>query len=181
MAAVSGTNPVPGWQRIMLDAALIALVVSGLLWLLAHYAFGAGREEIGLPHWSEAWLMRAHGLAGFVVLVAVGTFLSVHVPRGWRMRENRSFEITMLACLGIAVATAYALYYFAPDPVRPALGWLHSAVGCAWGTTVVCHRRRKTTRTTVSLQAAGEAARPSQTGATRLALGANNAQESDRK
>jgi len=129
---------------VSLDAALIALVGSGLLWLLAHYGFGAGREEIGLPHWSESWLMRVHGFAGFVALVAVGAFLPLHVPRGWRMREERGLEITMLVCLAIAVVTAYALYYFAPDSVRPSLGWVHAAIGCAWGATIVWHRRRRT-------------------------------------
>lgn len=146
MAAVNGGNPVPGWQRASLDAALIALVVTGLVWLLVHYASGAGREDAGLPHWSEPWLMRAHGLAAFAVLLAVGAFLSLHVPRGWRMREDRRFEIAMLACFGIAAATAYALYYFAPDPMRPALGWLHAAIGCAWGATIVWHRRKRMTR-----------------------------------
>jgi hypothetical protein len=143
MAAIGDSNPVPRWQRAGLDSALIVLTVSGLLWLVAHYAFGAGREDIGLPHWSESWLMRAHGLAGFVVLVAVGAFLPLHVPRGWRMRRERGLEITMLVCLGLAVLTAYCLYYFAPDPVRPSLGWLHAAVGSAWGATVAWHRRNR--------------------------------------
>jgi hypothetical protein len=181
MAAVNGSNPVPGWQRVSLDAALIALVVTGLLWLLAHYTFGAGREEIGLPHWSEAWLMRAHGLAGFVVLVAVGAFLPLHVPRGWRMRENRRLEITMLACLVIAAATAYGLYYFAPDSVRPALGWLHAAIGGAWGVTIVWHRRNKMTRGTMSFRAEGGESRTLQSGIIRSSLATRSDQESARK
>lgn len=143
---MSGSNPVPGWQRLSLDTALIALVVTGLLWLLVHYALGAGREDVGLPHWSEPWLMRLHGLAGFAVLVAVGAFLPVHVPRGWRMRQERGLEVTMLALLAVAVITAYALYYFAPDPIRPSLGWLHAAIGCAWGGTIVWHRRNRKAR-----------------------------------
>jgi hypothetical protein len=125
MATLNGGNPVPGWQRISLDVALITLVASGLLWLLGHYAFGAGREDIGLPHWSESWSMRLHGLAGFAVLVAVGAFLPLHVPRGF------------------AVLTAYALYYFAPDAIRPALGWFHALLGGAWGLTIIWHRRKR--------------------------------------
>ena len=144
MASVSGSNPVQGWQKVSLDTSLIALVVSGLLWLLVHYVFGAGREE--LPHWSEAWLMRLHGLAGFAVLVTVGAFLPVHVPRGWRIRQERGFEVTMLASLAVAVITAYALYYFAPDTIRPSLGWLHAVIGCAWGGTIMWHRRKRNAR-----------------------------------
>jgi hypothetical protein len=144
MAALGG-NPVPAWQRVTLDTALIALVASGLLWLLVHYAFGAGREEIGLPHWSEVWLIRLHGLAGFAALVAVGAFLPLHLPRGWRMRQERWLEVSMLACLALAVLTAYCLYYFAPETLRPSLGWVHAVIGCAWGLAVVWHRRRKKT------------------------------------
>ena len=143
---MSGSNPVQGWQKVSLDTALIALVVSGLLWLLVHYALGAGRDEVGLPHWSEAWLMRLHGLAGFAVLVAVGAFLPVHVPRGWRMRQERGFEVAMLGLLAVVVITAYALYYFAPDTIRPSLGWLHAVIGCAWGGTIVWHRRKRNAR-----------------------------------
>jgi hypothetical protein len=125
--------------------------------------------------------MRAHGLAGFVVLVAIGAFLPVHVPRGWRMRQDRRLEITMLACLAIAAATAYALYYFAPDPVRPALGWMHAAVGCAWGATIVWHRRSKAIQPAVSFRAEGEESRRSQGGITASAFETRKDQESARK
>jgi len=143
MAAIGGGNPVPGWQRASLDAALIALVISGALWLLVHYTLGAGREDIGLPHWSEVWLIRVHGLAGFVVLIAVGAFLPLHLPRGWRMRQERWFEIAMLSCLVITVISAYCLYYFAPESTRAGLGWLHAVLGVAWGATIVWHRRKR--------------------------------------
>jgi uncharacterized membrane protein YhdT len=143
MAALGERNPVARWQRVSLDGALLALAASGLVWLLAHYGFGAGREEIGLPHWSEAWLMRVHGLAGFAVLLVVGAFLPLHVPRGWRLQPQRGFEITMLTLLGIAIVTAYCLYYFAPDTVRPLLGWVHAIAGCVAGGAVLWHRRRR--------------------------------------
>ena len=140
MAAVGGNNPVPRWQRLGLDTATSVLLVSGSFWLLVHYVFGAGNQEIGLPHWSESWLMRLHGLAAFVALIAVGAFLPLHVPRGWRARSQRGLEITMLACLALTVITAYCLYYFAPDWIRPSLGWLHTGLGCAWGATILVHR-----------------------------------------
>lgn len=140
MAAVGSTNPVARWQRLSLDASTSLLVVTGSLWLLAHYLYGAGNDAIGLPHWSEAWLMRLHGLAAFIVLIAIGAFLAVHVPRGWRMRPQRRLEIALLACLVLAVVTAYCLYYFAPDWVRPALGWVHAGLGTCWGITILVHR-----------------------------------------
>jgi len=140
MAAITGTNPVARWQKVCLDAALIVQLLSGGLWLIVHYTIGAGSEEIGLPHWSEAWLMRLHGFAAFVILVAIGSFFAVHVPRGWRIRGLRGIDLTMLVCLAVTVITAYCLYYFAPDSIRPSLGWLHAGLGCAFGATVLVHR-----------------------------------------
>jgi hypothetical protein len=143
MAALTGTNPVARWQKRTLDAALIGQVLTGCIWLLVHYTIGGGRAETGLPHWSEAWLMRVHGLAAFVVLVALGSFLAVHVPRGWRMRPVRRLDITMLACFLLAAVTAYCLYYFAPDWIHSPLGWLHAGLGGAAGVTIVVHRTRR--------------------------------------
>jgi hypothetical protein len=143
VAAVGERNPVAAWQRVLLDAALWTLAVSGLAWLLMHYVFGAGRDDIGLPHWSEAWLMRLHGLAGFAMLVVFGAFLPWHVPRGWRMQPRRGLEVSLLGTLGAAIVTAYCLYYFAPETLRPGLGWLHAALGCAAGLAVWWHRRRR--------------------------------------
>ena len=37
----------------------------------------------------------------------------------------------------------YLLYYFAPETLRPALGWVHSAVGIAMGVFLLAHRRQK--------------------------------------
>lgn len=144
MAALSERNPVARWQKTGLDGALIVLVVTGVAWLVAHYLFGAGNEGIGLPHPSEAWWMRVHGLAGFVLLIVFGAFLPLHVPRGWRIQPRRGVEIVLLTMLATAIVTAYCLYYFTPDMVRPALGWLHAVLGAGAGAAVIWHRRRRT-------------------------------------
>ena len=143
MAALGERNPVARWQRVLLDTALWILAVSGAGWLIAHYGYGAGSEEIGLPHWSEAWLMRLHGLAGFAMLVVFGAFLPLHVPRGWRTQRRRGVEVALLVTLVASIVTAYCLYYFAPEPLRPALGWVHAAVGSTAGLAVWWHRRRR--------------------------------------
>ncbi len=143
MAAVGERNPVARWQRSALDAALVALAVTGIAWLLAHYLYGAGNEAVGLPHPAEPWLIRVHGLAAFVALIVFGAFLPAHVPRGWRMQPRRRVEIALIAALAAAIVTAYVLYYFAPDTVRPALGWIHAAVGVAGGLALVLHRWRR--------------------------------------
>jgi hypothetical protein len=157
----------PRWQRRMLYTSGTALLASGLAWLVLHYAAGAGAGE--LPHPLEAWTMRLHGLAAFAGLFMLGVVADSHIPRGWRMsapvRPRTEFRSALheaspmrrrhrwarqrhsgvwLATLGGALAlTGYLLYYFAPETLRPALGWLHSGLGVAMGGVLLEHQRRK--------------------------------------
>ncbi|HEX6706685.1 MAG TPA: hypothetical protein VF169_18140 [Albitalea sp.] len=140
----------PAWQRACLFGSGALLLVTGVAWLVVHYGFGAGAG--GLPHPLEAWTMRLHGLAAFVALFVLGVLAAVHIPTGWRMStrhrhaHQRGSGLTLCVLAGLAVATGYLLYYFAPEPVRPALGWLHAAAGLALSAMFAVHRRRAASR-----------------------------------
>ena len=134
-----------GWQRAWIVATGLVLLATGLAWLVVHETVGGGSG--GLPHPSEAWLMRAHGLAGFAALFGLGTLAAHHIPHGWRLgarhRHAAQRRTGLLLCaLGALLAgTGYALYYFAPEPVRPALGWVHAGLGVAMAALLFAHRR----------------------------------------
>lgn len=137
-------NPVPGWQRVALYGAVNVLLLTGVLWLGVHYTIGAGAGE--LPQPAEAWLMRLHGLAGFLALFVFGVLAAAHIPHGWRAtrhphaRGQRGSGIA-LCVLGACLAlSAWLLYYFAPEYIRPTLGWLHAAAGLAMGVVLSIHR-----------------------------------------
>ena len=140
-------NRLARWQRRTLYATGGLLLASGALWLALHYGVGAGAGE--LPHPLEAWAMRVHGLAGCAALVMLGVLAAAHVPHGWRISgrlrwagQRRSGVI--LCSLGAAlVLSGYLLYYFAPDPIRPALGWVHAAAGLGMALLLLSHRRRE--------------------------------------
>jgi hypothetical protein len=138
-------NHLAPWQRRTLYASGATLVASGLVWLALHYGAGAGAGE--LPHPLEAWAMRLHGLAGFVALFMLGVLAAGHVPHGWRISgrlrwaEQRRSGM-MLCALGAALAgSGYLLYYFAPDTVRPAMGWAHALMGLVMAALLAGHRR----------------------------------------
>jgi hypothetical protein len=132
------------WQRQVLYGAGAVLLASGALWLALHY----GRGADALPSPLEPWTMRLHGLAGFAALFAFGALAAAHVPQGWRFSHRmrwarqRSSGLALCVLAGTLALTGYLLYYFAPDPVRPTLGWLHSALGVAMAVLVASHRRR---------------------------------------
>ena len=70
------------------------------------------------------------------------------VPQGWRFTVRgvrvgqRSTGIALCVLAGALALTGYLLYYFAPDSVRPGLGWLHSGLGATMAGLVVVHRRK---------------------------------------
>ena len=135
---MAALNPLRGWQRRLLYATAGLLLASGLCWLAVHYLWGAGADQ--LPHPLEPWLMRLHGAAAFAALFLAGMLAAAHVPQGWRM-STRSPHLRRrwagqrrtglaLCLLGAAGAVSgYLLYYFAPEPVRPVLGWAHAVLG----------------------------------------------------
>lgn len=135
----------PAWHRRLLQGSGLLLLATGGLWLALHYSVGAGAGE--LPHPLEAWCLRLHGAAAFAGLFVLGLLAATHIPQGWRLSERRRWSNQrrsgLWLCVGAAtlVLTGYLLYYFAPETIRPALGWAHAAVGAAVASGIVWHRR----------------------------------------
>lgn len=120
---------------------------TGVLWLAVHYSVGAGAGE--LPHPIEAWSIRLHGFAAFWGLFMFGVLSASHVPRGWKYTgkyhwtRQRKSGLTLCVLAVFLAVTGYMLYYFAPEPVRPALGWVHALTGVAMGALILFHMRNK--------------------------------------
>jgi hypothetical protein len=135
---------VAGWQRATLYASGGMLLLTGLAWLGVHYTVGAGAGE--LPHPIETWGLRLHGLGAFAGLFVLGALTAAHVPQGWRLSHRRRWAAQrhtglILCGLGAGLAlTGYALYYFAPEAVRPLLGGLHAAIGIVMAICLIRHR-----------------------------------------
>ncbi len=135
----------PRWQRHALHASGALLLLTGLAWLALHYSVGAGTGE--LPHPLEAWCLRLHGLVAMLGVFVLGALAAAHIPQGWRLSRRWHLagqQRTGLLLCGLAallVLTGYLLYYFAPDDLRPALGWTHAGLGIAMAGLTLWHRR----------------------------------------
>lgn len=135
----------PRWQRRALTTSGTLLLLTGILWLALHYSMGAGAGE--LPHPLEAWCLRLHGLAAMAGLFVLGVLAAAHVPHGWRLSQRwrlagqQRTGVLLCALAALLVLSGYLLYYFAPDDVRPGLGWLHAGIGVVMTGVVLWHRR----------------------------------------
>ncbi len=136
----------PRWQRLALYIVGGALLLSGAVWLVLHYSLGAGAGE--LPHPLEAASLRLHGLAAFGGLFVLGALAAAHIPQGWRLSHRRRWSgqrrsgVTLCTLAALLVLTGYLLFYFAPEALRPALGWLHAAAGVSMAALLLSHRRQ---------------------------------------
>ena len=148
-----GLRPSP-WQRQGLALLAALLVVSGAGWLALHYSLGAGNGE--LPHPVEPWLMRLHGAAAFAALFAAGVLSGHHIPAAWRQaqrprqRTQRRSGLLICASAALVVLSGYALYYLAPEALRPALGWGHAGTGMLLVGAGCWHGARRRRRATTS-------------------------------
>jgi uncharacterized protein involved in response to NO len=93
--------------------------------------------------------MRLHGLAAFVGLFVFGVVSASHIARGWLFTAQedwtgqRKTGIALCVLAIVLALTGYLLYYFAPEEVRPALGWVHAVAGVAMGVLIAFHQRDK--------------------------------------
>ena len=133
------------WQRDALYLSGAVLLLTGCLWLAIHYSIGAGAGE--LPHPLEVWSLRVHGLAAFAGVFVLGVLAAAHIPQGWRLSQRRRWVaqrrsgLWLCASGALLVLSGYALFYFAPEAARPAMGWAHAVIGTVMALLIASHRR----------------------------------------
>src|SRR5206468_2391653 len=82
----AGMNRLPVVQRLLLYAALLVLLATGVAWELSRGSLAT-------------WLMKLHGAAAMVALILVGTLIAHHIPAGWTSLKNRWSGGLLLAVL----------------------------------------------------------------------------------
>jgi hypothetical protein len=88
---------------------------------------------------AAAWLLMTHGGAAMAVLLLLGALVPLHMRRGWLARRNRITGSVMVACNAVFVLTAFGLYYFGSETLRPWASRLHIAVGLLVPVLFVVH------------------------------------------
>jgi hypothetical protein len=115
-------------QRALVYVALLALVVTGLLW----------EADV-----ARALLMKIHGAAAMATLVLFGVLIARHVPTGWSAaRANRLSGALLLATSLWLTLTGYLLYYSGSEALRDYASQTHFWVGVAFTAVFALHQVR---------------------------------------
>lgn len=109
----------------------ILYVVSAVLWLTG---------TIWLLVQSSL-LMKLHGAAAMVFLMAFGALWLEHVPEGWTQKEHRPSGVTLTATCAVLIFTGWGLYYLAGDTVRSGMHWVHTIMGLLLPVIIFLHVR----------------------------------------
>jgi hypothetical protein len=123
--------------RYALYAVLAALFASGAAWLVANQFKEAPDADI----WQSiaANLLMIHGGAAMVMLLLLGALFPLHVRLSWRSRRNRIMGMLLMSVSMILIVTAFGLYYFGSDMLRPWMSWIHTVVGLALPGVILVH------------------------------------------
>ena len=113
--------------RWALYAACAVLFVTGAGWLLAD----AWKESADVWQEVAANLLMVHGGAAMIALMLLGALVPLHLRRAWRAKRNRVTGSAMASVNAILIITAFGLYYFGSDAVRPWTSRIHYGLGLA--------------------------------------------------
>lgn len=136
-ASAAVTLALPRWQRNAIYATVALVALSGLGWLLATWT--DAETTSAATRSTATWLLRAHGIAAYGLLVAAGSVLPLHLRLGWRLGRNRWSGSALVGLLLVLAGSGLWLYYGPPDG-RDAVSIAHWAVGLGLPVWLVLHR-----------------------------------------
>jgi hypothetical protein len=130
---------IPRRRRMSLYVALAVLFGSGILWLVFHY-FLMRRGEFGMePHALEAWWLRLHGAAAFVILWFAGLLWGTHARPNLMRQRWRASGIVIVTLLALLAISGYLLYYAANDGLHDAARLVHWVLGLSLAVPLLIH------------------------------------------
>jgi hypothetical protein len=126
-------------RRYLIYAIGWMLWLSGVLWLLFHYALMQKGEFGDTPHPLEPWWLRLHAAMAFAALWACGLVWGVHVVAGWRTGRQRWSGGGAMGVLAWLALSGYLLYYLGDEQWRAIMSVAHWAAGLALPALLALH------------------------------------------
>ncbi len=127
------------WQIWLLTVSGTVLWLSGAGWLLLHY-YGQVQGEFGVEtNPLEPWFLRLHGLVLIPALMAFGSLMVAHIPKGWKDKSQRVAGIALTVVMGVLILSGYLLYYLGVEWLRDWTSLVHWLMGLALPAVFVWH------------------------------------------
>jgi hypothetical protein len=135
-------------HRVAIYALTVALIVSGIGWIVACYALAPPGDPLPAPHPLAGPLLAIHGIAAYAALVAYALVGHAHLRTGWRVPALRGAALALLATIVALGATGIGFYYVATESAIPIIRWTHIAAGVLLPCGLALHiaRGRRVTR-----------------------------------
>ncbi len=141
--------------RHLLAWGCIALLATGVAWLLGHDVWLQQTPFGPQPHPMVAWLLRAHGAIAWCVTLVGGVVWQVHVRPAWRGvrrrwrhahrirparhgRARTASGVLLVSALAVLLASAIGLQY-APEESHAWLSVTHWTLGLALAVALLWH------------------------------------------
>jgi lipid-A-disaccharide synthase-like uncharacterized protein len=118
------------WHRRAVIALGIALALTGLLWMVGHYALLFLPERDGPePRAALHVVLIVHGAVGYAAAVLFGSLLGRHVPAGLLRRRKVISGLAAVVLIAGLLGSALLLYYASSEAMRDAASVAHQALG----------------------------------------------------
>ena len=127
------------WQRRSLYVLFAALLLSGGLWLIAHYFLRTSSEFGASIHPWEHPVMQAHGAFALLICIISGSLIHWHIKRAHQAQRNRASGWTMVGFMLTLLITGYGLYYWASEETHQWWSMLHWIPGLALPVLLLLH------------------------------------------
>ncbi|HTD03136.1 DUF4405 domain-containing protein [Undibacterium sp.] len=127
------------WHRWTLYGVGTALLLTGLLWLLAHYFLRVAGEFGETVHPLEHLSMQMHGAVSMIAWFFIGSLLNNHIRRAHNARRNTLTGWLMIALLSWLTVSGYGLYYLVTENNHHLWSLLHWISGILLPALVIWH------------------------------------------
>lgn len=117
------------FTKTMLYPALVALVITGIGWLIGHYFLKIQGEFGPEQHPLETWSLRFHGLSAIFGTLCLGMLTEHHIKSYLIQRKRLWTGLSLLVAAIWLTASGYMLYYLVDETWQQNFALAHWIVG----------------------------------------------------
>ena len=124
-------------------------MVSGLIWLAAHWAMPSEQQlatdtaqinaKLAMCMQLKYWSIRVHTFVALVVLIVIGSLIPAHILARWPLKRNIWSGVVNIAAFIVLTLTGYMLWYVSEGGIKQWATWLHWVIGMALPIVLAVH------------------------------------------